>query len=217
MGVGTAIHHVGTVLLLAATALLIVVSITSPVVNNLSLMKVDLNGQNTIGDRVTFGTFGYCILGVNGRDACTGSHIGYEPTNVISQIDNVSFSNADHDSTKILTKVFVLHPVAAGLSFLAFLLCLGTSIIGSFIASVFSLLAFVATIIALACDFATFAIIKHAVNTRSSTASEASWGTGVWCVVAAAACTLVASLLVFVTCCAGRRKSSRRNKDAAGY
>lgn len=61
MGVGTFFHHIGTVLLLAATALLIVVSVTAPVVNDLSILKIDFAGQNAV-DRITYGTFGYCII-----------------------------------------------------------------------------------------------------------------------------------------------------------
>jgi hypothetical protein len=60
MGVGTFFHYFGTVLLLAATALLIVVSVTAPVVNDLSLLKINFSGSSSV-DRITFGTFGYCI------------------------------------------------------------------------------------------------------------------------------------------------------------
>jgi hypothetical protein len=61
MGVGTFFHYFGTVLLLAATALLIVVSVTAPVVNDLSILKVDFSGRSSV-DRITYGTFGYCII-----------------------------------------------------------------------------------------------------------------------------------------------------------
>lgn len=60
MGVGTFFHYFGTVLLLCATALLIVVSVTAPVVNDLSILKVDFS-SNAV-DRITYGTFGYCII-----------------------------------------------------------------------------------------------------------------------------------------------------------
>ena len=56
-------HHIGTFLLLAATALLIVTTISAPVVKNISMMTVQL-GNSTAGHHtsVTFGTFGHCIL-----------------------------------------------------------------------------------------------------------------------------------------------------------
>jgi hypothetical protein len=56
-------HHIGTFLLLVATVLLIITSITAPVVNDLGLMKVKLsNATNDHYSEVSFGTFGYCVL-----------------------------------------------------------------------------------------------------------------------------------------------------------
>lgn len=56
-------HHIGTFLLLAATVLLIVVDISAPVVNNISLLRVELaNGGAGRESTVSFGTFGHCIL-----------------------------------------------------------------------------------------------------------------------------------------------------------
>ncbi|KAH6609578.1 hypothetical protein Trco_002924 [Trichoderma cornu-damae] len=216
MGVGTFFHYFGTVLLLAATALLIVVSVTSPVVNDLSILRIDFSGNSAV-DKITYGTFGYCIVNSNGKDDCTGVHVGYDPTAALGQVTQLTFSKSDRDSTRILTRVLVLHPVAAGLTFLAFLLCLGTSFLGSFVASLFSALALVATIIALASDFAGFEIIKHAVNTRGPSNLEAHWGPAVWCIVAAGALTLIATVLIFVTCCAGRVKKSRSRRGKTDY
>jgi len=55
-------HHVGTFLLFAATILFLITTISSPVVNKLPLMKVDLtNGTSTQHSSVVFGTFGYCV------------------------------------------------------------------------------------------------------------------------------------------------------------
>lgn len=60
-------HHVGTVLLLAATALFLVTTITAPVVNDISIMRVQLTNRTSVHhSAVSFGTFGYCVLNVNG-------------------------------------------------------------------------------------------------------------------------------------------------------
>jgi len=56
-------HHIGTFLLFAATILLIVTCISSPVVNDLAILKVDLKGDSQ--QHVTFGTFGYCETRAN--------------------------------------------------------------------------------------------------------------------------------------------------------
>ncbi|KOS20088.1 pH-response regulator protein palI/prr-5 [Escovopsis weberi] len=213
MAVGTAIHYVGSVLLLAAMVLLVVVSVTSPVVNDLALMSVTFDRRIGQAEKLTFGTFGYCVINFNAPDDCH-RHLGYHPADVISSLTNSpAFSSADRDSTRILTHVFVLHPVAAGLAFLAFLLSLATNLVTSLASAVLAFLAFVATIIALGSEFAAFAIVKHHVNRggggANSVAAHARWGRVIWCVVAAGVGTLLASVLVFFTCLAGRRKSRK--------
>jgi hypothetical protein len=55
-----AIHYFGTFLLFAATILLLITTLSAPVINSLSILRVSLaNGSN-----VEFGTFGYCTLNV---------------------------------------------------------------------------------------------------------------------------------------------------------
>lgn len=56
-------HHFGTFLLLVATVLLIVTCISAPVINEISIMKVDFGRLHVGGlKRVTFGTFGWCEI-----------------------------------------------------------------------------------------------------------------------------------------------------------
>lgn len=57
MGLGRFIHYVGAFFLLAATVMLVVVSITAPVVNDIALLKVRASGYG-----VNYGTFGYCVM-----------------------------------------------------------------------------------------------------------------------------------------------------------
>lgn len=58
-------HHVGTFLLLASAILLLVTTITAPVINDISMLKVTLtNSSDLRHSSVTFGTFGYCVLDV---------------------------------------------------------------------------------------------------------------------------------------------------------
>ncbi|KAH6985985.1 actin cortical patch SUR7/pH-response regulator pali [Ilyonectria sp. MPI-CAGE-AT-0026] len=209
MGLGRFIHHFGAFLLFAATVLLVVVDITAPVVNDISLLKVDL-GNSADGSAVTFGTFGYCVLDVNGRDDCSKVRIGYNPAQVITAVDGTEFSNASENTSKALTRVMVLHPVATGLCFIAFILCLGAGTLGSFVASLVSALACLVTVVVLACDFVAFGIIKRKVN-DSSTGSSASWSAGIWLVLVSAILALAATVVVFFTCCAGR---SRRRRES---
>lgn len=58
-------HHVGTFLLFAAAVLLLITTITAPVVPDFAILKVTLTNQSSIRhSSVTFGTFGYCVLDV---------------------------------------------------------------------------------------------------------------------------------------------------------
>ena len=58
-------HHVGTFLLFAAFVLLLIASISSPVINDISMLKVNLaNHTAHHNSSVTFGSFGHCVLDV---------------------------------------------------------------------------------------------------------------------------------------------------------
>jgi len=78
-----AFHHVGTFLLFAASILLLITTISAPVVNDIALLKVTLTNTSTDGRKssVTFGTFGFCVLDVAGQ--------GYD---TFTQCSTVSFS-----------------------------------------------------------------------------------------------------------------------------
>ncbi|KAI6082370.1 pali-domain-containing protein [Hypoxylon rubiginosum] len=220
-------HHIGSFLLLVATVLLVITTISAPVVNSISMLKVNLYNQAS-GDRnptVTFGTFGYCVTDAlsDGGDVCSGKHIGYDPIAVVkSNVDNVDFSNLSADTSKGLTRVMVLHPVAAGLSFIAFLLALGAGVLGSLLASLVSLVTFIVTLVVLVTDFVCFAIIRNEVNNASnSNGARAEWGAATWTMLVAAICNLLATVIVFFTCCSTRmhrRRETRRAKDVPeGY
>lgn len=215
MAIGRFIHHFGTFLLFAATILLVVVSISAPVVNNIALLRVDL-ADTIAGDEVTFGTFGYCVLDVNGRDDCSSARIGYNPAQVMIDIEGTDFSDVSEGTPKALTRVMILHPVAAGICFIAFILCLATGTVGSLLASLVAGLAFIVTLVALICDFVGFGIVRNKVN-DDSTNSDASFGIAIWLLLAAAICEIIATVVVFVTCCAGRSRRHRDNKNIAKY
>ncbi|KHN99395.1 Actin cortical patch SUR7/pH-response regulator PalI [Metarhizium album ARSEF 1941] len=204
MGFGRFIHHIGTLLLFVSFVLLIVVDITAPVINNLSMMKVDLGSNAAGADQVTFGTFGYCIRGIRDSDQCTRSRIGYDPANLMNRLDDSEFGDASASTAKGLTRVMVLHPVATILCFIACLLCIFTGTVGAFLASLVSVITFIVTLIAMACDFVTFGIIKRDVNKNG--VSRARWGPGIWLILASAIFTLLGAAVVFLTCCCARRK-----------
>lgn len=210
MGVGTFIHYFGTFFLLVATALLIVASISAPVVNHISLLNADIGGMYDI----RYGSFGWCIRNSDsGDEACSNSHIGYNTLIPLQQLgsSDIDMSNIRGNTINGLTNVMILHPVAAGLCFVAFLLALGTNMIGSFIASMISALAFIVTLVAMVCDFVAFSLLRNRIRDADLRNTTAHYGSAMWCILAAAILTLLATIIIFITCCAGRRKAKRNS------
>jgi uncharacterized membrane protein len=132
----------------------------------------------------------------------------------MTTIDGTTFSDYEEKTAKAMTRVFVLHPVAAGLSFIAFVLAIGAGAVGSFLASLVAVLAFVLTVVVLACDFVGLGIVKSNVNDERNGRfdSHAHWSGGMWCVVAAAVCSFLGAVVVFLSCCTGRVKKRRENR-----
>ncbi|KAK7749984.1 hypothetical protein SLS62_008093 [Diatrype stigma] len=218
------IHHIGSFLLLVATVLLIVTSISAPTVHNISMLRVEVDGglANRDNPVITFGTFGWCVQNTGSSDSCSRAAVGYDPTPVIESVigstqgdsdgdgnDEVDFNDYATDSSRALTHVMVLHPVAAGLAFISFLLALGAGIVGSLLAALVALLTFLVTLVALICDFVGLAIVRHQVsqasdNSNSTTKVSAMYGSGAWTLLAGAICVFLGMLVVFFTCCSAR-------------
>jgi len=54
-------HHIGTFLLFAASILLLITTITAPVVSRIPILYVALG--NSAAGQISYGTFGYCVGG----------------------------------------------------------------------------------------------------------------------------------------------------------
>ncbi|KAM7204091.1 Actin cortical patch SUR7/pH-response regulator PalI [Rhypophila sp. PSN 637] len=248
-------HHIGTFLLLSATILLIVTCISAPVVNNIALLHVDFgdNSRSSFFDRtsVNFGTFGWCETRNDAPDDCTNSRLGYSPYTAItramgnngeniddSDIDlggidddgNVRVTN-DGDraaavTTRKLTKAMILHPIACGLNFIAFMLALGAGMVGSLLASMVALLAFLTTAVIMIIDFVMFSIVRSHVDdwtggadNRGTTGNglvvQSHYGAAAWTTLASAICSLLGTIVVFFTCCSGRLHKRRQSRGVA--
>lgn len=230
------IHHIGSFLLLVATVLLIVTSISAPTVKNISMLRVEIDGGVTDRDNpvITFGTFGWCVQNTmaSGEDFCSQSTVGYDPAAIVeentSPSDGIDFSQYASDTARALSHVMVLHPIAAGLAFISFLLALGAGLVGNLLSALVALLTFVVTLVALICDFVAFAIVRRQINDANGGGGDdddddssgsgrdinAAYGSGAWTLLAAAICVFLGMLIVFFTCCSAR--IHRRRGAAAG-
>lgn len=214
------LHHIGTFLLFVAAILLLVTTISAPVIKDIPILKVMLTNKTDIrNSSVIFGTFGHCILDVppdsTDQDYCFPKVIGYEPATIMAQIDGTGFSTASGDTANALTRVMILHPIACGFAFIAFFLAIGSGFCGSFFASLVSALTFVLTLVVMATDFVAFGIIKNAVNNDGS-GSNAYYSVGMWTLLAAMIVLFFATIIVFVASFTSRR-SNRTSKVDGGY
>jgi len=217
-------HHVGTFLLFAAAVLLLITTISAPVVGDIAILKVTLTNKSDIRhSSVTFGTFGHCVLDVapaeTDQDYCTKKSIGYNPATIMETIDKVSYNTASIDTSKALTRVMILHPIACGLAFIAFLLSLGAGVFGALLASFVSAITFLITLAVMACDFVAFGIIKDKVN-KDGSGSHAFYSVGMWTILAAMILLFFATFIVFFTCFSSRlhrNRSTHNTKRETGY
>jgi len=213
------VHHIGTFLLFVAFVLLLVTSISAPVINDVSLLKVTLtNRTHQRNSSVTFGTFGHCILDVppvtSDQDWCSGSHIGYDPARIMTAIESTDFSTASRNTADGLTRVMVLHPICCALAFIAFCLALGAGFLGGFLASIVAALTWILTLVVMVTDFVSFGIVKDHVNGDGS-GSHAVFGSGMWMVLAAMVCLFIATFVVLFSCCSKRSHKKQNHKEAA--
>jgi len=204
------IHWVGVVFIFIASILLLVTTISSPVIGDIAILKVMLTNFTDIrNSSVTFGAFGHCILDVppvkTDQDLCFPKVIGYKPAVIMEEIDHTHFSRASSDSADALTNAFVLHPVACGLAFIAGICALG-GVIGGLIGTMIAAVAWLITLVVMAIDFAAFGIIKDHVNSDGS-GSHAYYSVGMWTVLAAMILLFFGMIIVFFTCCTERRKN----------
>ncbi|KAI7279580.1 hypothetical protein KC345_g5303 [Hortaea werneckii] len=200
------------------------VTLSAPIINNLSLLRVSLNnGTLEHPSSVTFGTYGYCILNVGedrNDDYCPRRNIGYSPSNTITAITSSSaypFSEVSSGTATSLTRVMVLHPIITGLSFIAFLLSLGSGIIGSLAGAFVAAIAWVLTLIALACDFSLFGIVRHHVNDdENGISAHASFGSAIWLLLASFVLLFFGMVIVLFTCVSVRREKKKKERAGTG-
>jgi len=76
----------------------------------------------------------------------------------MAEIEGTGFSQSASASADGLTYVMILHPIACGIAFIAFLLSLGAGVVGSLLGALVAGLAFILTLIVMATDFACFGV-----------------------------------------------------------
>jgi len=202
-------HHIATFLLFASAILILITTISAPVVGDIGILKVTLTNKTDIRhSSLTFGTFGHCALDVppvtTDQDYCSGKSIGYDPAKIMIQVEGTKFSTAARNTVDGLAKVMVLHPICCGLAFIAFLLNLGAGIVGGLFATAVALITWILTLVVLVTDFVSFGIIKNHVNGDGS-GSHAVFGPAMWTLLGAFVLLFIATFMTFFTCLSSRK------------
>jgi len=180
MGISPAVP--GAFFCFAAMVLLIFVSVSVPVWNDVSFLDSIIAGK-----MVRFGVWGY-----------TGSatKVGYSINGPLPLHDQLLETTA----LRNLTDMLVLHPVAAGLSFLAFAFGIWGaatySRLGTILMTLISALAFLVTVIAFSIDMILFNIIGSRIR-FDAPGNRAHLSNAIWLTLSA----LI--ILAFGTCAAG--------------
>jgi glucan phosphoethanolaminetransferase (alkaline phosphatase superfamily) len=131
-------------------------------------------------------------------------------------IDQTTFTTASIDTSKALTRVMILHPVACSLTFIAFFLALGSGFCGAIFAAFVAAIAWIITIVVMATDFVSFGIIKNHVNSDGS-GSHAYFSVGMWTILAAMILLFFATFIVIFTCCSSRLHRQNNTSKEGGY
>jgi len=109
----------------------------------------------------------------------------------------------------------VLHPIACGLSFIAFLLAIGSGFFGAIFAAGVATLSLMVTVVVLATDITMFTLVRNKVNDMND-GRNVQWGTGFYTLIVAMIVLFIAVVVVVATCCSSRmheRKNRRRTVD----
>jgi len=195
--------HVGTFLIFVAFALLLVVSISAPIWDQVAFLKVQIASNS--GRTISFGNWGYCIL-QSGNNACSGKNIGYDIMRVVEEFDSVKSSSGTATTVKNLSRAFILHPIAAGVAFLSFLTALASHRIGFLFASLIAMVATAFTFIAMIIDWVAFGTVHHHVNSNDGPGHGANFSSAIWLVTASFIILLLGSLTVCCGCVTDRRR-----------
>ncbi|BGP19010.1 hypothetical protein JCM10213v2_007090 [Rhodosporidiobolus nylandii] len=151
-------HHFGTFLLFAASILLLVATISAPVVDRLALARASFS-VGGVSATINLGALGYCVVQSGGADTCTSAGAGYELPQILVALADVS--STTQSTINAVTTALVLHPVACGVAFLAALIAGCSDRLGYLFAALIAALAAVLALICMVLDLVLFYVVKR--------------------------------------------------------
>ncbi|KAH9037649.1 hypothetical protein EDB85DRAFT_589917 [Lactarius pseudohatsudake] len=192
----------GIFFLFSAFILSLLVSISLPGIPTVDIARTHFTGgatphvsTNTESiEQIRFGIWAYCTYDdQTGDRTCVGPGHGYT-VHLLSASKNITIGPG-------ATRGLAVHPVAAGVTFVALLCSFSSHVTLVLIASLLSFLAALLTLIAFAIDLSLYVIVRDRVNNLDSVSARSVAAPGLWM-------TLVSLILLLLAGCAvyfGRR------------
>ncbi|THG94594.1 hypothetical protein EW026_g6910 [Hermanssonia centrifuga] len=223
-------HAITSFLIFTAFLLLLLVSISVPVIKTIYLFRLAAQASTSLLDAsasafVRFGVWGYCISSVNvsviGIDGnlspaqCSKAKLGYDFDGVVQaalRAENINSNTISHE----LTAVLVLHPIGScGFTFLALLASLfiirrhavGVSRGAALLTLGLGLLSALLTTVIFLIDVILVAIVKTRIKNDTDGDVTGTWGNAVWMILGAAVALWGALIGTIVTLLRGGRKA----------
>jgi len=213
-------------LLATAFLLSLLVGLSLPIIKSIYLLEFysTRTGQvaTSVATELRFGVWGVCATSVldeptlltNDGD-CFGPQLGYTVPEDIIAVTGISADIVD-DVLQVLLVILVLHPVAAGLSFVTLIssLFLASHKL-SILALVLSIITAIVTSVVFAVDLALVIVAKSKVTDIDSLDFAIQWGNAPWMSLVAAVLTWLAVIALSAKACfcfGVRRQEIRREK-----
>ncbi|KAL1410876.1 hypothetical protein Q8F55_001819 [Vanrija albida] len=158
----------GLLFAFAAVVLLIFVSVSPPVWDKISFLKVTAGG----GLETVFGVFGMCVKG----GVCTRRRVGYE-------LSAAGITDVNLNSTVLhhLTYALILHPIAGALALIAFIFGLvgiaAASRVSTILMSLFAFLGAIVSLVVFVIDMVLWNVLRNRLRDADYSASlgNANW------------------------------------------
>ncbi|THH01992.1 hypothetical protein EW145_g6820 [Phellinidium pouzarii] len=192
--------------LFAAFLLLLLISLSVPVIKFIDLLKLSATLKKGIGianvsanGAVKFGVWGYCISSVETKvlgqvvagasGKCSKAHLGYTLDSTVTNA--LGIGKISNTLSRSLTAVLVLHPITCGLTFVMLVvslfllarptprrLCAGLSLSVSILAAAVTTAVFLIDVIFVA-------VVRDKLDKQTKGGVKATWGNATWMMLAA--------------------------------
>jgi len=217
------VSSIAFILLFIAFILLLLVGISLPIIKPvylLSLQALVVNQPVTsIATELRFGVWGVCAtsaLNPTTGSECFGPKLGYTIPDYLFPLVGLDQSVGVIIIDALLV-ILILHPIAAGLSFLSqfFAAFLGSHSF-AIVSLVFAIAAALLGTVVFVIDLAVVLVAKSKVNSLTQFHLTIQWGNGVWMVLVGVVCTWAGVLFLSARacyCCGVRKRSSYGEKD----